>query len=366
MQAAAAGACEASAVAALYPTRMRHPFRCHSSQALSLPSGAIPRRGTKASTHPRSPPWPGWLSRATTFRVSGLNWSLHRPCYGFHKPDAATCATRAPCEGACASGFGCSSFCAMPSPPIARLFPFPHLPTGPFDPWPGGGATVFSPNFLCTGKPGNPYLLKTPPPPALNSSSGSGGLSGGAIAGIVVGCVAAAALAAALAFFVVRRRWRHHAAAAAGDTEKGSAGSSGADQKGAGTGPTPGPAGGSAAGSKDSAGTVAHGSARDSRGSAKSSQFESGSMDSAFAAAAAAGPDTDPAQLPADWNTGGCAEGCSWMGGWWEAAGHVGGWQGSWLAASASHSSATAGSNPFVFRHRVRLKLCSGLLRIWS
>lgn len=166
-------------------------------------------------------------------------------------------------------------------------------PAGPFDPWPGGGATVFSPNFLCTGKPGNPYLLKVPPPPALGSSSGSG-LSGGAIAGIVIGSVAAAALVAALAFFLVRRR-RRQRTAAGGDAETGGAGGAAA-AKDCGTGPAQ-PAGSTPGGSKVSADMVP-------LGSAKESQFGSGSMDSAFAAAAA-GPDTDLAQLPADWNTGG-------------------------------------------------------------
>ncbi len=193
---------------------------------------------------------------------------------------------------------------------------FPAPPTaGPFDPWPGGGATVFSPNFLCTGKPGNPYLLKVAPPPALGSSSDSG-LSGGAIAGIVVGSVAAAALAAGLAFFLVRRRRRQRATAAAADAEKGGAGAAalGTAAKGGGTGPA-GPAGSTPGGSKLS-------SDLEGLGSAKESQFASGSMDSAFAAAAA-GPDTDLAQLPADWNTGGCGlgrarfGGCKLMGASW-------------------------------------------------
>lgn len=153
---------------------------------------------------------------------------------------------------------------------------------------------MFSPNFLCTGKPGNPYILKLPPPPALGSSSSSSGLSGGAIAGIVIGSVAAAALVAALAFFLVRRR-RRQRAAAGGDAEKGGAGGAAA-AKGGGAGPAQ-PPGSTPGGSKVSADMVPLGSTRES-------QFGSGSMDSAFAAAAA-GPDTDLAQLPADWNTGG-------------------------------------------------------------
>ncbi|KAL4428440.1 hypothetical protein ABPG75_002529 [Micractinium tetrahymenae] len=179
-------------------------------------------------------------------------------------------------------------------PSLARLAIEGNNITGPNDPWPGGGAAVFSPSFVCTGRPGNQYMEIVTKPPGSSTSSDGGGLSGGAIAGIAIGAVAAAAALALGAFMLVRSRRAKGAPAGAADAagSKGTASRQGSDsEKGLGGGSL-----------QDSA--QEHG-----LGSGSMTPASYGSIPpSVFAGAASCTPsssllmDTDPSKLSSEWN----------------------------------------------------------------
>lgn len=191
------------------------------------------------------------------------------------------------CRASCLPATAGAESSALSSPRPACNRPPPRC-SGPADPWPGGGNTVFSPNFKCTGKPGNPDMLLIPPPPARGASansanSGSSSLSAGAIAGIVVGSVAAAALLAGAAALLVARRRK----------QRGTADGAGAKGSGGSLAPSSDIEKGGPGSNKDSASA-----SYDARGSGGSGSLPSAAARSSDVGAA----DTDTAKLPAEWN----------------------------------------------------------------
>lgn len=181
-------------------------------------------------------------------------------------------------------------------PSLARLALEGNNISGPSDPWPGGGAVAFSPDFLCTGRPGNPLMYKGLVVPPLGS--GGGGLSAGAVAGIVVGSVAAAALVAALASFLLVRRRRRRAAASPA-AAAGPAGSVEDKQSGEG--------GGAGVAGFDSESDLEKGSVVTSDRSPHLSGTTNTNATASLTGSSNAGllaVDTDARQLPSEWNTG--------------------------------------------------------------